>query len=68
MAKEWISATEVAELLGVQSNTLAKWRARGTGPAFRKAGFFVVYDLEEVLRWRDAHDYHVSFEVAMAAA
>jgi predicted DNA-binding transcriptional regulator AlpA len=35
---EMLSSKEVSELLGVNQNTLQKWRSRNTGPRYVKFG------------------------------
>ena len=43
---------EVAEMLGVGRNTLARWRMRRTGPPYLKlAGSIVRYRLGDVNEW-----------------
>src|SRR5207248_11216098 len=37
-----------ADYLGVSESTLPKWRMRGDGPAYRKLGRVVVYDLADL--------------------
>ncbi len=44
---------QLAELLGVEVNTLAKWRLTGRGPAHVKFGTNVRYDERDVSRFID---------------
>jgi excisionase family DNA binding protein len=48
MATKLLTASEVAELLGVKPKTLARWRWKGTGPLHRKIGRKPLYALEDV--------------------
>jgi predicted DNA-binding transcriptional regulator AlpA len=48
-----LAAREVAKFLGVAEITLSKWRARGEGPRFFRAGRRNVrYRLGDVIAWR----------------
>lgn len=47
-----LTPEEVATLLGLQPETLANWRWRGTGPPYANlGGRRVRYRLEDVERW-----------------
>ena len=48
-----LSAQTVAQLLGIQTGTLAKWRRQGRGPRnwFHVSTTLVVYPVEEVERF-----------------
>ena len=46
---------EVAERLGVQRETLTKWRYRGTGPRFCKVGRLAMYRWSDVEAWLEAN-------------
>jgi excisionase family DNA binding protein len=48
---EFWTSDYVAELLGLQRNTLEKWRVRGEGPPFAKFGGRVRYRRSDVLAW-----------------
>ena len=50
---KFLLAKEAAEYLRVKVRTLANWRARNTGPAWRKHGGKVVYTIEELDRYSD---------------
>ena len=41
----------VAELMGVQPQTLATWRTNGTGPTYIKAAKTILYKYEHVQEW-----------------
>ena len=45
-----ISSTEAARLIGIKTNTLARWRCQGKGPtgAIRLSATCTVYPLESV--------------------
>jgi hypothetical protein len=43
-----------AEYLGVKPKSLANWRSEGRGPAYLKIGGRVLYEIEELKRFRDA--------------
>ena len=53
---------DAAKLLGMAPATLRSWRKLGgdKGPRFRRFGNAVVYDLEELKRFRDAHPMYRS--------
>jgi len=43
---------QAAQLLGLKPNTLAKWRKRGSGPPWRRAGGRAIcYDLASLQNW-----------------
>ena len=45
---------DAAAYLGISASTLAKWRLRGEGPSYAKAGArVVVYDLTDLQAWLD---------------
>ena len=51
---------EAAKYLRVNPRTMANWRAKGTGPKFRKHGGIVVYSRSELERYSsDADKTHV---------
>ena len=47
---------DVASLLRVSRSVLAKWRMRGSGPRFMKAGRRILYECGEVRRWLEAQE------------
>lgn len=52
---EWITAKDVAELIGVSLFTVYSWARKGTGPGhYRVNGRSIRYDRAEVLAWREA--------------
>lgn len=60
----WLSTEEVAELLGIEANTLRTWRETpGKGPAFSRVSSRIVrYHIMSIEAWLR------SFEVKEAAA
>ena len=46
-----LTATEVAEALGLTIRTLEDWRYKGEGPPFLKIGHRVRYDAADLERW-----------------
>ena len=48
---EFMRPDEVSVALGICVSTLAGWRSRGDGPAFRKVGKAVMYRREDVRAW-----------------
>lgn len=50
-AAELMTSREVAELLGIASATLCRWRARGDGPRWTKTGSWVRYRRVDVEAW-----------------
>jgi predicted DNA-binding transcriptional regulator AlpA len=49
--QDMISATEVSELLGVLTPTLAAWRSKKVGPPFYKRIGRITYSRSEVQAW-----------------
>lgn len=47
---------DVADLLHVSRSLLAKWRMKGRGPRFMKAGRRILYECGEVRRWLEAQE------------
>lgn len=45
---------QLAERLHSSYHTLARWRVRGTGPAYIKLGRKVLYAMKDVLAWEEA--------------
>jgi DNA-binding transcriptional MerR regulator len=45
---ELMTATDVAKLLKVSTQTLANWRSSGLGPPFHKIGGSVRYELTDI--------------------
>lgn len=48
---EFMRPDEVSLALGIHLSTLAGWRPRGDGPAFRKVGKAVMYRRDDVRAW-----------------
>jgi excisionase family DNA binding protein len=48
---------EAARLLSVHHNTLCKWRIRGVGPCFIKAGTTVRYRRSDIETWLQNRTY-----------
>jgi predicted DNA-binding transcriptional regulator AlpA len=48
---EFMRPDEVSLALGIHLSTLASWRQRGDGPAFRKVGKAVMYRRDDVRAW-----------------
>jgi len=48
---EFMRPDEVSLALGIHVSTLAGWRPRGDGPAFRKVGKAVMYRRDDVRAW-----------------
>lgn len=46
-----LTEVEVGQMLGLASETLRTWRARGKGPRFAKLGDAVRYDEDDVKAW-----------------
>jgi predicted DNA-binding transcriptional regulator AlpA len=52
---DWIKAKDVAEMIGVRTNTVHKWRKRKKGPPFYAMPHGRVrYLKSEVLQWMKA--------------
>ena len=46
-----LDTKQLAEQLGVESNTLEKWRLKGLGPPHYRLERRVVYDPRDVAQW-----------------
>lgn len=51
MPRTYLTAQQTADRLGVKLQTLAIWRLKGKGPAFKKLGRLIAYDADEVDAW-----------------
>jgi excisionase family DNA binding protein len=51
IVKRLLKSKELAEVLGLEDNTLRIWRARAEGPPYYKVGSTVRYDEERVREW-----------------
>jgi excisionase family DNA binding protein len=49
--KPYLSPGEAAEFIGVATQTLANWRAKGSGPRHRKIGRLVRYSRDDIVAW-----------------
>lgn len=54
VGRRFVRTPEASEYLGLSSRTLEKHRTYGTGPAYRKLGGRVVYDLADLTLWADS--------------
>ena len=48
-----LSTAEAAAYLGIATDTLHQWRARGQGPAYVCVGARRVYRLDDLRQWAD---------------
>ena len=55
LQKSYFTDVEVAEYLGIQSQTLRKWRAQGQGPKYVPLGRSIRYRLADVDAWLESH-------------
>jgi excisionase family DNA binding protein len=53
--KPLLTTKEAAAWLGLNPNTLEKWRVHGGGPIYRKHGRYVRYHLEDLIAWSEAN-------------
>ena len=49
-----IAAAQVPEFIGIQRQTMAKWRCDGAGPKFVRLGRRVFYRSSDLREWIDA--------------
>jgi excisionase family DNA binding protein len=49
--REWLSPDELADWLGIPTNTIYQWRLRGLGPRGHKIGRHVRYRRADVEAW-----------------
>ncbi len=52
---QWLDTGAAATMLGFTVGTMQTYRWMGTGPAFRKIGRRVVYSIEALNAWQQAH-------------
>ncbi len=50
-AKKYLTTKELARHLSISESTLISYRANECGPAYKKIGRMVRYDIEEVNSW-----------------
>jgi excisionase family DNA binding protein len=55
MTTQLLKPKAAAEFLNLGQSTLAKLRASGEGPQFRKLGRSVRYSRDDLQAWADAH-------------
>ena len=60
-----LSTKQAARLLGVHHNTLGKWRIRGIGPRFIKAGATVRYRGSDIETWLQNRTYSNTTEAEL---
>jgi hypothetical protein len=53
----FLDQNATAELLGLSSRTLERFRLEGRGPAFRKFGRRVLYAKSDILTWADRRTF-----------
>lgn len=51
----YLRPRELADLLGLTTRTLCRWRAAGRGPTFIREGRIVRYRTEDVDLWARSH-------------
>ena len=57
-----LDTPSLAKKLGVQANTLEKWRVRGEGPPYVKIGRRIAYNPTDVHKWLEARTAHSTSE------
>jgi predicted site-specific integrase-resolvase len=55
MLQKLISSDEAAAILGISASALNKWRGKGAGPQFVKAGSRVLYDERDLEKFISAN-------------
>lgn len=66
MAVKLLNTKQVAELLGVQPNTVEGWRVKGCGPRFKKIGRLCKYAEADLDTYLAAQDRQSTSEVRNA--
>jgi hypothetical protein len=51
LVKRFVSDVEIEATFGINRRTLQNWRVLGRGPAYRKFGSAVRYDLPDIEAW-----------------
>jgi hypothetical protein len=63
-----LTPVQAAAILQVKSNTLAKWRVAGDGPAFIRIGRAVRYSAREIMRFIERQTRHSTSETYLSRA
>ena len=58
-----VPTEEAAEILGIATKTVIKWRGEGTGPRFTKMGSRVLYSTRELACFIEANTFNSTDEV-----
>src|SRR5262245_10307814 len=61
-----VTSKELADLLGLSTQTLSLWRSAGDGPDYVKLGKTVFYRESELKAWIDANVKHIHQEFTQA--
>ena len=61
-AGSFVDTRQAAELIGMSSRTLEKWRVEGTGPPFLKLGRRVLYSRADLEAWLLSRRRHSTSE------
>jgi hypothetical protein len=52
-----LSPEELAQILGVKPQTLARWRVNKNGPPYSKLGKIIRYNKVDLIDWLNKHKY-----------
>lgn len=63
----YLDSQAAADLYGVSTKTLEKWRQNGFGPPFVKLGKAVRYERAALLAWAEARTVRSTTEAALRA-
>ncbi len=66
MTSKLITTPEAAEILGVQPNTMERWRLIGEGPTYRKIGRLVKYYESDITAYIEAQSRRSTSEKVAA--
>lgn len=58
----FLNNAEAASFLRLSPRTLEKRRMQGDGPRFRKIGRRVIYALDDLVSWANAHSFAATFD------
>jgi hypothetical protein len=63
-SRRLLPPSDIAGSLGVEINTLAKWRCRGEGPAYLKIGSRIMYEQSALDAWLESRRRRSTSEAA----
>jgi predicted DNA-binding transcriptional regulator AlpA len=62
---KWLTAADVAKMLGISRNTVNSWRRKAMGPAYTRLGATIRYRLEDIESWITKNTINPSEDLAV---